>query len=46
MLVDTYGIETALHQTENDEQLKRRLAGQVEAIRKLIEGLKEREEKN
>lgn len=46
MLIDTYGVETALHQTENDETLKKKLVAQIEQIKKMIESLKERDEKN
>lgn len=46
MLIDTYGVETALHQTENDETLKKKLLAQIDQIKKMIESLKERDEKN
>ena len=46
MLIDTYGVETALHQTENDETLKKKLVAQIDQIKKMIESLKERDEKN
>lgn len=45
-MVDSYGVETALHQTENDEALKKKLLFNIETIKKAIEDLKERDEKN
>ena len=46
LLVDSYGVETALHQTENDEALKKKLLFNIDTIKKTIEDLKERDEKN
>ena len=46
LLFDSYGIETALKQTESDEVLKKNLMNQIESVKKLIEGLKDRDTKN
>jgi chromosome segregation ATPase len=46
LLIDSYGVETALHQTENDEALKKKLLLNIDTIKKAIEDLKERDDKN
>jgi len=46
LLFDSYGIETALKQTESDEMLKKGLISQIESVKKVIESLKERDSKN
>jgi chromosome segregation ATPase len=46
LLIDSYGVETALHQTENDEALKKKLLFNIDNIKKAIEDLKERDDKN
>lgn len=46
LIVDSYGVETALKQSENDEQLKKKLIEQIESVKKLVSQLKERDLKN
>ena len=46
LLMDSYGIETALKQTENDEVLKKNFVNQIENVKKALDSLKERDEKN
>jgi hypothetical protein len=44
--MDSYGVETALKQSENDEQLKKKLIDQIDSVKKLISQLKDRDVKN
>lgn len=46
LIMDSYGVETALKQSENDEQLKKKLIEQIDSVWKLISQLKERDVKN
>lgn len=41
--MDSYGVETALRQTENDEQYKKKLINQIENVKKTVKSLKERD---
>lgn len=46
MLQESYGVETAIQQSKNDEALKRKISEQIEGVRALIQSLQERDEKN
>ena len=46
LVQESYGVETAIQQSKNDETLKRKIADQIEGVRALVAGLKERDEKN
>ena len=44
--MDSYEVEMALKQTEKDENLKKKLIGQIEEVKTLVKTLKERDLKN
>ena len=44
--MDSYEVEMALKQTEKDENLKKKLIGQIEEVKTLVKTLKERDSKN
>lgn len=46
MLQESYGVETAIQQSQNDESLKRKISEQIEGVKGLIQSLQERDEKN
>ena len=46
LVMDSYGVETALRQTETDDQYKKKLVNQIENVKKTVKSLKERDALN
>lgn len=46
LVTETYGVETAIQQSKNDEQLRKKINDQIEGVKNLVSTLKERDEKN